>query len=322
MSTMIKISLCALISAVLFAGCAGYEKAASDNKAMSNANAANTANTNAAPASAAVPTKETLAGLEKQAFEAWSKKDTKYFEGFLSPNSIGMGEKGEPISRADIIKMIGQSNCVVKSYSFSDERVTPVGADAAVITMTVDADYTCGGQKGPSPVRSASVYVRDGNAWKGAYHNEVPIIDPKNMKAEASKPGPPPAKSEATASDPLTEALLAVEKRGWEGWKNRDANTLNQTTAKDVTFVDLFGNVTIGQADVVKNWTDGSCDVKSVSVTDAKAIQLTKDAAILTYKGSGDGKCNDMAVRPVRGTTIAIKDGDTWKAVYIFETPA
>jgi hypothetical protein len=28
-----------------------------------------------------------------------------------------------------------------------------------------------------------------------------------------------------------------------------------------------------------------------------------------------------MKLEPLWGTTVAIKDGDSWKAVYIFETP-
>jgi hypothetical protein len=48
---------------------------------------------------------------------------------------------------------------------------------------------------------------------------------------------------------------------------------------------------------------------------------ITKDAAILTFKGTAVGTCGDMKLEPLWGTTVAVKEGDVWKAVYIFETP-
>lgn len=321
MRTKMKICMCALAFAVLLAGCTGYETASSNGKAAPNTNAVNTVNSNPAPAAAA-PSKEALAALEKQAFEAWSKKDSKFFDGFLAANFIGFGDNGQRMGRADVVKMMGESKCEVKSYTFSDERMTPVGQDAAVITMKVDADYTCDGKKGPTPVTSASVYVREGNAWKGAYHNEIPITDPKNMKADTKKPPAPPAPAGTTPADPMTDALMAAEKRGWEAWKARDAKTLDEITTKDLTLVDMFGRVTTNKADIIKGWTEPPCTINSVAVSDGKAVSLTKDAAILTFKGTADGKCNDMPITPLWGTTVSVKDGDAWKAVYILEAPA
>jgi ketosteroid isomerase-like protein len=195
---------------------------------------------------------------------------------------------------------------------------------------------------------SATVYVKEGDSWKAAYHNEVPIVEPKAAKVDEKKPAPPPAKYEpapasnvntpantgakpaantsanaSTAAKPanLTAELTAVEKSGWEAWKAKDAKKFDEILAKDITFVDHNGMMTAGKDAVIKLWTDPSCEVKSVDVTDSNATEITPGVAILTYKGKASGTCGGSPVTDLWGTTVSMKDGDTWKAVYIFETP-
>ena len=44
--------------------------------------------------------------------------------------------------------------------------------------------------KGPGHSWAASVYVRDGDQWKAAFHAEAPIVDPKAAPAKpADKEG-------------------------------------------------------------------------------------------------------------------------------------
>ena len=347
MKSLMKISLFA-VAAFALIGCA---------PPTTNTNTAANANSNAAP-KAAAPTADTFMPMENKAFEAWKNKDGKYFEAYIADNFVpGPGEGN--MTKAEAIKMIAEHKCDVKSFSLSEGRVTPVGADAAVFTYKATADGTCEGKPIPSPVTAASVFVRSGDTWKAVYHNEVAIIAPKeDAKADANATNkgaaptenkaaaPAPAAKEnktetnktsapttnsnssasansnkATTSDALTDALMAVERKGWEAWKNQDAKAMDAVVGSDVTFVDITGKATFGKADVIKGWTDGSCKVSSVDVADGKAMSITKDAAILTFKGTAVGTCGDMKLEPLWGTTVAVKEGETWKAVYIFETP-
>jgi len=73
--------------------------------------------------------------------------------------------------------MIAEHKCDIKSFSFSDEQLTKLGPVTAIITMKVTADGTCEGQKIPSPYISASLYVRNGTGWKGAWPGQIPGID-------------------------------------------------------------------------------------------------------------------------------------------------
>lgn len=308
-----------VFTAVLIAAC-GYGPA---TNTANNANANANANANVAKSTAAAPAAADLMAIEKKAVEAWSKKDTKYFEGLLSDSFVGyMG--GKRVTRADELKMIAESKCDVKSISLTEEKVTPVGPDAAVLTTKSTVDATCDGQKIPSPMRAATLYVRSGSEWKAAYHNDVPISDPKSPPV---MPPAPPKKDDAKMDgakldDALTTALMAVETKGWEAWKAQNADMLKQTLTNDVGVVNIWGVPTYGQAENIKNWTTGKCEIKSAGPVDGMATSITPTVAVLTFKGNADGTCEGQKLHNLWGTSIYVKEGDAWKAAYIFEAPA
>lgn len=303
------------IAAALLAACNNTGESPGTNM---NANSGNTTAKPPAP-----PTKEALVAQENNAFNAWMKKDGKFFEGFLTDNFVMFGGNGR-IDKAATIKEIAENKCENKSFSFSDEQMTAVGPDVAVITMKVTSDYTCDGVKGPSPVWSASVYVRSGDAWKAAYHAEVPIVDPKAPPKPTSVPKSADDKSKPAAdakpADALTEALLAAERKGWEGWKNRDAKAIEEIVTQNLVFIDPTGR--FDKAGALKTWTEPKCEVKSFSFTDAASVSLTKDVGLLTLKSSADGKCEGQTLMPLWNTSLFIKEGDAWKVIFMLENPA
>lgn len=296
--------------AAFLVGSCGGTMAPANNAGNANANA----NTNSSKPVAAAPTKEALFALENKAFEAWSKKDGKFFEGFLTDNFV-MFTPGGRADKAAAIKEISESKCEVKSQSLSDEQMTPIGSDVVVLTAKATADYTCDGKKGPSPVWSSSIYVRSGDAWKAAYHNENPIPDP-NAKAEAPKPPPPPAKAAAEEAKPdaLTETLLAIEKKNWEAWKAGDAKPLEENLSKDFLYVSAQGRM--NKAETIKAWAESKCDVKSYSLTDGKSVSLNATTALLTFRGNASGTCDGQPIHDLWGTTLFVKEGDIWKPVF------
>ncbi len=169
MKTFLYLALTA-VAALSFAACG--------NMPANNANAGNAGNTNANAnkAVAAAPTKEALLELEKKAFEAWQKKDGAYFETFLADNYVSTMD-GKEITKAEEIKDVSESKCDVKSFELSDPQVTPISPDAAVLTTSATVDGTCEGKAIPSPVVSATLFVRSGDGWKAAFHNEVPVAE-------------------------------------------------------------------------------------------------------------------------------------------------
>lgn len=122
----------------------------------------------------------------------------------------------------------------------------------------------------------------------------------------------------------MTDALMVVEKKGWEGWKAKDSKALDEVTTggSSFVFVDAMGHATFGKDAALKMWTtDNPCTVSSVALSDGKAYSLAKDAAILVFKGTAEGTCGTTKLEPLWGTTVFVKEGEAWKAAYIFEQP-
>ena len=183
----ITLFIMTLAAAALFAACG----APADNKpANTNTNA------NTAKPVAAAPTKEALFEMDKKANEAWIKGDKAYFESFLGDKFVSF-ERGQRMSRAELLAMIGSFKCDVKTWALEDPQMVKIDADTYVMSYKGNFDGSCTGPDGkaeklPSPMRAASLYTRSGEKWVGAFHSETMIIDPK-------APPPPPAKAEAKA---------------------------------------------------------------------------------------------------------------------------
>jgi len=191
-----------VITAVFFAACGGT----AENKP------ANTANT-AKPAPAA-PTVDALVEMDKKANDAWFKGDKAFFEGMLSDKFVAM-EQGQRMGRAEMLGMIGSFKCDVKSWNLEDPKMSKINDDTYALSYKGTFDGSCTGPDGksmplPSPVRAASIYVRDGEKWKGAFHGETPLIEPKTQA------GPPKGvdtakKEEPKKADAKTDAAKAEE---------------------------------------------------------------------------------------------------------------
>jgi hypothetical protein len=217
-----------------------------------------------------------------------------------------------------------------------------IDADTYALSYKATWDGTCNGPDGkptkvPSPIRSASIWVRSGDKWQAVFHGENLIVDPKNPPKAA--PAAPPKKEEPkkddktaansnTASntaapagatpDANTEALVKVELALWEAWKEHDANKLDALMAKDVSFVNIFGTALANRADAMKDWTGTGCQVKSVSVTDGFATALSPTVEMLTRKGTADGTCGGQNIggTAIWGVSIYVKDGNAWKYAF------
>ncbi|MEO7659654.1 MAG: nuclear transport factor 2 family protein, partial [Pyrinomonadaceae bacterium] len=266
-----KHSVLAATAAFLLTACG----APAGNAPGNNANAANTA---AKPAAAA-PTKEALMTLEKSAYEAWKTKDAKFWDTFLSDNFVGYGSSGK-LDKASATREYTGADCEIKSYALSDEQMRSLGNDAALITYKTTVDGTWGGQKVPANSWAAGVYVRDGDKWKGAFHAEATIVDPKAVPAKPTGKKEAPKKDETKTAVPDggNDALVSAEKAIWEAWKDHDAKRLEDLTTKDISFINIFGTYFATKADALKDWTSHGCDVKSVSVTDGEATMLSPTA--------------------------------------------
>ena len=101
-----------------------------------------------------------------------------------------------------------------------------------------------------------------------------------------------------------------------------DAKRLADLTTREISFINIFGTFFATKADALKDWTSEGCKVKSVSVTNATRTMLSPTAAILTFDGGADGDCFGQKVGPIRGTSVYLKVGNTWKWTFGINLPA
>ncbi len=282
-----------------------------------------TATRAAAKTTQPAPAKDALVTLEKSAFEAWKTRDAKFWDTFLSDRFVGYGSAGK-IDKASATKEYTGADCEIETYALSEEQVKPLGNDVALLTYETTVDGRCGGERLPAKSWAATIYVRAGDTWKGAFHAEAPIVDPRATPAIPAVAKEAAEKDEAKPAvpDAGTDALMAAEKALWEAWKEHDAKKLEDLTTEEISFINIFGTHFATKADAIKDWTGPGCDIKSVSVTDGVGTMLSPTVGILRHTGAAAGTCFGQEVGPVWGTSVYVKDGDAWKWAFGINLPA
>ena len=318
MSSILKSALVAAVS-IAFVLCAAP---ASD----SNASAANSA--------AVAPTTDELLALDKQATEAYINGNGQFFEGLLS-EKIVMTNHGHRMAKADVIKMISGVRCNIKDWSLTEPHMQRIDNDTYVLGYKTAMDGTCTSngktEKQPSPVRAATVWVRNGEKWQAAFHGENPIVDPQALsetyKMEQSEKGDLKKNTAGVVGparrigDSATEGLMAAENAVWGAWKEKNAKKIEELTAADISFVNIFGTYFANKAAAIKDWTSATCDVKSFSLTNGVGTLVSPTVGILTVTGSVDGNCGGQKPPPVYGASVYVKDGNAWKWAFGFNSP-
>ncbi len=63
----------------------------------------------------------------------------------------------------------------MRNYSLGPIAVTPVTADAVLVTYRAEQDTVCGEAKVPSPVWATSLYARRGGRWVNVMYQHTPV---------------------------------------------------------------------------------------------------------------------------------------------------
>lgn len=116
--------------------------------------------------------KATLINLEKQSWEAWKKRNGKFFQTFLSDDHVEVGFSGVA-SKSSVVAFVGSPVCVVKSYELDGFSLTKINKAAALLTYHAAQDTTCSGSLVPSPVWVSSLYVKRGGHWYNVFYQQT-----------------------------------------------------------------------------------------------------------------------------------------------------
>ena len=81
----------------------------------------------------------------------------------------------------------------------------------------------------------------------------------------------------------------------------------------------MFGERLPNKAEIVKSWSE-PCDVKSVTLDNEHAVEISPGVALLIYKGTATGKCGEMDIKPQWAATLYTKQGETWRGAFFLAT--
>lgn len=285
----------------------------------------------------AAPTVPALLALERQAHEAYSTGDGKFFDGLLSDKFVEQ-KGGIRVSKADVVKRIGGLKCEVKpGWALTEPQMLKIDNDAYVLSYVSNMQGSCT-ENGkteamPSPVRAATVWVRHGDKWQAVFHGANAIVDPNAPPAndEAAESGThahattkdnTDASTRSATADPITRELLAVDNAVEDGWMRHDAEKIIATTANDIAFVDIYGTFSADKAATVKAWTSTLCEVSGYKITNGVGTSVSPTVGILTLTGAYTGTCGgqDIGGLKVFVNEVYVKVGGAWKWVFGFNS--
>jgi hypothetical protein len=124
------------------------------------------------PAPATDALKQSLIKLEKQSWDAWQKRDGKFYRNFLSDDHVEMGSGGRS-TKTEVADFVDSPVCEVKSYAVRDFELTMFNSQTALLTYHAEQDTTCHGKLIPSPVWISSLYVKRNGRWLNALYQQT-----------------------------------------------------------------------------------------------------------------------------------------------------
>ncbi|HEY6217770.1 MAG TPA: nuclear transport factor 2 family protein [Pyrinomonadaceae bacterium] len=139
--------------------------------------------------------------------------------------------------------------------------------------------------------------------------------------AQTPTPSPSPAPKPAMSRAQSQRAIIATEKKLWEGWKNKDFKAFKANLSTDSILIGDMG--VADKATALKDLEGTPCEVKSYELSDIKVTFLNSSAALITYKATQDATCGGTQVpAAIWASSAYVMRGGKWLAASHQETPA
>lgn len=111
-----------------------------------------------------------LIANEHKINDAIAKGDKAAFQAQLSPDSLGADANGF-MKTSDFVPMLDQIK--IKDWKMSDEKVTWVDANTAILTYKWTGSGTFHGQPVPTQTYASTVWTKKGGTWVAVFHQET-----------------------------------------------------------------------------------------------------------------------------------------------------
>jgi hypothetical protein len=115
--------------------------------------------------------------------------------------------------------------------------------------------------------------------------------------------------------------IIALEKRGFEAWKNKDKKFFQDTMLEES--LALYSAGVANKEQWAQLIVDPNCTVKTYDLDNIKVTMMNKDTALLTYRYTHDTVCKGkQEPSPVWASTLFVKRGKKWLQIFHQETNA
>lgn len=308
-------------------GCA-VSPTGNSNIAATNGNAnapAAAANSNAGLSSASNGAiADAITAKEKQLWDTLKNRDLDAFGKMLASDMIYIstnvvGDKAGTIG--------GLKEFAPTEITLSDWKTVVLDEDAAVVTYTVDAKGTAGGQPlAPGALRASTAWVKRGAEWVAVYHQDCPIKESQATSAPAAETSKPSSSSAAANANTSTSTAkhsemiasddpVAIERHMWEALREKDWDTFAAHLAPEQLEVEPGG--VLDRAGTLASLR--GLDFSKTTASDFKATKLDDDATLVTYMVKGTSP--DAKPFEHRASTIWVKRDGKWLAFFHHGTP-
>jgi len=116
----------------------------------------------------------------------------------------------------------------------------------------------------------------------------------------------------------LKAQIIALERAGWEAWKNKNASWFQNNTTDECVWINSEG--ISDKIQMIKS-TQTDCNVKSVSIDNFKFVILSENTVLLSYVAIQDGYCGDKKLsEKIRASVNYVKRGGKWLEAFYMET--
>ena len=321
LSVVLSLQMLALMSCAVAPN--GNNSAATNGNTNAPAAAATNSNANLSATTGNAAITDAITAKEKQIWDALKNKNHDDFAKMLSSDFVYVSSD-VVADKAGTVN--GLKEFAPTEVTLSDWKTVVLNENAAVVTYTVDAKGTSGGQPlPPGLLRASSAWVKRGAEWLAVYHQDAPVEErpaaSPTPAAETAKPAASATANANTASAAKHAGMvaaddpLAIEKHLWELLKQKDWDAFAAHLAEDQLEVGPTGvydkATTLTN---IKQW-----DFTKSTPSNFKATKLDDDATLVTYTIKGtmpDGKPFEE-----HASSIWAKRGDKWLAVFHMGTP-
>jgi len=246
------------------------------------------------PEGTADDTKE-IVKIEKDLLNTYITGDMAVRERYVADDFAGVDLNGETFTKQSDIQDVKTGEFVVKSFNMTNEKVSFLNPDVALLTYEIAYEATENGENRSTHSRVGVVYVRRNGAWRYLYSQETA------------------AKSLQAAEETEVENhIVALEKRLWMSGAT-DVSELEADDYESIKHAHRYH-----RADDEAAAKDAKFDL--VSMDDIHVRMLRPDVALLTYHATQKGSFRGINVPPsLYFGSIWVKQGADWKNVFLEE---